>query len=339
MFFLASAFNQPIGNWNTTAVTRMDEMFYFTSAFNQPIDNWNTAAVTTMYRMFAAANVFNQPLGTWNTSLVTDMRSLFESATAFNQPLNTWNISNVTNMTDMLKNSKLSRTNYDNTLIAWAAQTVKPNVPLGALNLKYCNGAAARASLTSTPKNWTITDDILDCVVLPITLLNFDGKRQNENTVLLQWQTANETNNNRFEIEISDDGIHFKNVGSIIAAGNSSTTKNYSFSVNNTTSNYYRLKQIDNNGNFEYSKIIFVNASGKKTISIFPNPSNGNFEININTTTKQNPARIYNAQGIQVWSGVVTNANNKIKTNLGKGFYFLHVVVGGENKIEKLMVQ
>jgi hypothetical protein len=68
---------------------------------------------------------------------------------------------------------------------------------------------------------------------------------------------------------------------------------------------------VVNNGAFEYSKIVFVHANSKKTISIFPNPSNGSFEINKNTTAKQNPARIYNAQAVQVWSGAVTNANNK----------------------------
>jgi surface protein len=339
MFYGATNFNQPINNWNTGAVTEMSYMFNGATAFDQPLNNWNTAIVSNMGYMFYGATNFNQPINNWNTSTVTDMMYMFYGATAFNQPLNNWNITNVTRMTFMLNNSKLSVANYDNALIAWAAQTVKPNVQLGALGLKYCNGASARTTLTSAPKNWTITGDVLTtCIVVPVSLLNFDSKRQNENTVLLQWQTANEINNNRFEIEISDDGIHFKKIGTVAATGNSNSTRNYSFSANNITANYYRLKQIDNSGIFEYSKIVFVNESSKKTIRIFANPSNGSFEININTTAKQSPAHIYNTQGMQVWSGVITNANNKIKTNLGKGLYFLHVVVGGENKIERLII-
>jgi len=52
MFYSAAAFNQPIGNWNTGKVTRMDQMFYGAAAFNQPIGNWSTEQVTRMDQMF-----------------------------------------------------------------------------------------------------------------------------------------------------------------------------------------------------------------------------------------------------------------------------------------------
>ncbi len=62
MFRLACSFDQPIGNWNTAAVTRMVNMFFDASAFNQPIGNWDTTKVTSMDFMFFGASEFNQKL-------------------------------------------------------------------------------------------------------------------------------------------------------------------------------------------------------------------------------------------------------------------------------------
>eukprot|EP00579_Thalassiosira_antarctica_P019689 CAMPEP_0201966826 /NCGR_PEP_ID=MMETSP0904-20121228/11683_1 /ASSEMBLY_ACC=CAM_ASM_000553 /TAXON_ID=420261 /ORGANISM="Thalassiosira antarctica, Strain CCMP982" /LENGTH=112 /DNA_ID=CAMNT_0048514139 /DNA_START=24 /DNA_END=362 /DNA_ORIENTATION=- len=65
MFFGAEAFNQPIANWDTSAVTNMYAMFYFAKAFNQPIADWTTSAVTNMEYMFTGAEAFNQNLCPW----------------------------------------------------------------------------------------------------------------------------------------------------------------------------------------------------------------------------------------------------------------------------------
>jgi surface protein len=101
MFSGATAFNQPIGNWNTASVTNMQRMFSDATAFNQDISNWNTANVTDMQSMFSGATAFNQPIGNWNTASVTNMQSMFSGATAFNQPIGNWNTANVTNMQRM----------------------------------------------------------------------------------------------------------------------------------------------------------------------------------------------------------------------------------------------
>ena len=78
--FAETSFNEPIGSWNTSAVTDMQGMFYKAKKFNQSIGSWDTSAVADMEGMFSSAENFNQPIGCWNTSAVTDMEGMFSSA-------------------------------------------------------------------------------------------------------------------------------------------------------------------------------------------------------------------------------------------------------------------
>lgn len=151
-------FNQPLADWDVSKVTTTQGMFTAAGSFNQPIDKWDVSQVENMEGMFSNAASFNQSIQKWDVSRVENMLSMFAEAAAFNQSLKTWNITNVTDMFNMLTNTALSINNYDETLISWAAQNVKANVPLGAHGLKYCLGAAARAELIA--KGWVITGDI-----------------------------------------------------------------------------------------------------------------------------------------------------------------------------------
>jgi surface protein len=171
MFVGQPYFNQPIGSWNTSGVTRMDFMFYaYTSprlpmAFNQDISGWNTSNVTSMTGMFVRASSFNQPLNSWNTVKVTNMSDMFFNAYAFNQPIGNWVVSGVTTfgtsggfMSGKTYND-YSTTNYDNLLIGWASRPVLANKIINFGTIKHTSGAtASKAILTSPPNSWTITD-------------------------------------------------------------------------------------------------------------------------------------------------------------------------------------
>jgi surface protein len=100
MFNGASAFNQPIGNWNTANVTNMHQMFSNASNFNSGCATgvtssacslgWNTGEVTTMENMFKNASNFNQDIGSWKTVKVTNLAAMFDMASRFNQDLSAW---------------------------------------------------------------------------------------------------------------------------------------------------------------------------------------------------------------------------------------------------------
>ena len=99
---------------DTSKITSMQGVFWYASTFNQPIGDWDTSKVTTMSRMFEGAQSFNQSIGDWDTSNVTDMGWMFAHAIVFNQPIGNWNVSNVNNMNGMFFNAKSFNQNIDN---------------------------------------------------------------------------------------------------------------------------------------------------------------------------------------------------------------------------------
>ncbi len=132
---------------------------------------------------------------------------------------------------------------------------------------------------------------------LPVELTVFNGKLD-QNKVILTWQTANEVNNFGFEIERmnSEFGIQFaegksewKTIGFVEGSGNSNSQKEYSFIDNLSPSRSpvkYRLKQIDTDGSFSYSKEIELKIEDKPTVFAlcqnYPNPFNPTTSIEYN---------------------------------------------------------
>ncbi|MDZ7646255.1 MAG: BspA family leucine-rich repeat surface protein [Cytophagales bacterium] len=167
MFSDHPTFNQDITGWTVDNVNDMGAMFENTTMFNQDISGWDVSKVRDFNSMFDGATAFNQPIGTWtlNTVSTIDMRGMFDGASSFDQDLSSWDVSQLTQAFNMLNNSGLSVTHYDNLLEGWASQTLKSNVQFGASNLFYCTGETARANLIST-FNWFITDGGQKCISL-----------------------------------------------------------------------------------------------------------------------------------------------------------------------------
>jgi hypothetical protein len=116
------------------------------------------------------------------------------------------------------------------------------------------------------------TEEVLVEPPLPVTLISFEGKSENNQTKLT-WKTAEETNNKGFEIERSIDARNFMKIGFVDGSGDTKEGQHYHFAdLNPYKSGYYRLKQLDYDGEFEYSKVIAVKSEAA-TLKIFPNPA------------------------------------------------------------------
>ncbi|WP_192823136.1 T9SS type A sorting domain-containing protein [Rufibacter sp. LB8] len=136
---------------------------------------------------------------------------------------------------------------------------------------------------------------------LPVTMISFTGKLQT-NGVLLNWKTASEKDNDFFEVERSTDGKNFQMIGKVKGNGTTTIEMDYSFldaaSVNGTV--YYRLRQVDFDGKFEYTKIISVKSKAvaiQVEAKVYPNPATDVLNLTITGTTGKATVQIYGADG------------------------------------------
>lgn len=198
-------------------------------------------------------------------------------------------------------------------------------------------------------RGWVLVDR---SAPLPIELIEFTGDCANGQRNLY-WTTASETNNNYFTIEKSVDGKEFIEIGTTtsLAPGGYSTSKltyNY-IDKNNIPGNYYRLKQTDYDGKFEYSKIIYNNCEdiieNPSSTDVFPNPSNG--VVNVLLTGYENQEiqiNVMNAVGQivaerKVIGDGITSKETFDLTGHAKGIYYVSVITPKDKTTHKVINQ
>ncbi len=187
---------------------------------------------------------------------------------------------------------------------------------------------------------------------LPVEMISFNAKAL-ASSVALNWSTATETNNDYFEVQRSQEGSTFETIKRIKGAGNSNRVNNYDCTDEHPYRgvSYYRLKQVDFNGEYSISdtKLVkFLMNNKKEDIVVFPNPSNGNL-LNIAFTdpvsnTSPIKIQIFDQAGKLILtiddSMIMNNDGNlllKLNNRLESGLYILKLTED-ENIFNKLIV-
>lgn len=174
--------------------------------------------------------------------------------------------------------------------------------------------------------------------VLPVELLNFKAYSTSNGNELI-WQTASETNNDRFEIEGSENGNNFNVLGtvkSLAENGHSTQMLTYRFKDNEVSNHFYRLKQIDVNGTVNYSNTIEIFA--EQNCLLYPNPATDKLNL-IYTKAQAFSVQVFDINGKMLMSLPLENENyRQIEVgNLPLGVYFLKIVDEKNRVVNNLM--
>ena len=182
---------------------------------------------------------------------------------------------------------------------------------------------------------------------LPIELLDFDA-RANCNKVEISWATATEINNDFFTVERTVNGENFEPVSTINGAGNSNFILNYKMIDEKPLSgiSYYRLKQTDFDGKYEYTGLVSVNIKNHAEFNVFPNPSNGSgLFANLPGFEEDATLGIYNMNGKIIFSQAINIEGVENKTisiepegRLEPGVYIIAVKSAQKTYQQRLII-
>ena len=172
---------------------------------------------------------------------------------------------------------------------------------------------------------------------LPVELTSFEVLVKGEN-VLLTWETASELNNAGFEVEKSKDGVVWNKIGFVAGNGTTLITQQYAFEDLSAAPGlwYYRLKQVDFDGQFEYSEVRSASITYDLITTLYPNPTNGTvyFKGLLNEPDVKYVVR--DQLGRAVKSG--TLVNNQIDfAEIPSGLYHVILMVSQETIVKQVI--
>ena len=184
---------------------------------------------------------------------------------------------------------------------------------------------------------------------VPVKLISFKATLINKNG-LVKWTTESELNNDYFIVERSDDGVHFTSRAKINGNGTTSFSHAYEYTdALNTNSQvvYYRLRIVDTDGKFGFSKTIAIKLNGSLNVSdfsVYPNPFISDIKVAVTSAVDEMASfRIISFDGREMLKRKVslqTGDNIVVLTNFGtlaKGNYILEVTTSTDKFIKKII--
>ena len=180
---------------------------------------------------------------------------------------------------------------------------------------------------------------------LPVEWLNINA-RGIPNGAEVVWSPGSEDNNSHFIIERTIDGMDWENIGRITGAGYATTINNYSVTDENPNKdiNYDRVKQVDFDGQFDYSYVVVINngaANDGLDLKVYPNPANNYVYIRWNKDSRNSEVRVLDING-EVVAQLEPKAGNTTRidlTNFDTGIYFLKYTTGEQEVVKKLFIK
>lgn len=199
---------------------------------------------------------------------------------------------------------------------------------------------------------WFVTEDVnlefynsIGCL-LPVELISFEGEETKEEKHRLHWETASERNTAVFELEHSTDGFSYQKIATLKAENSIEGARyNYTYLFPVHGENYYRLRIVDYDSTYEYSKVIALRGPAKEAqlLNLYPNPVSERLTVSFFTPAHQAfRYRITDVLGRTYQEGALRadGGLNEITLNtqmLAKGMYLLYVrdTRGGKSWVKK----
>lgn len=176
---------------------------------------------------------------------------------------------------------------------------------------------------------------------VPVRFVNFTATKTS-NGIQLNWSTAQEDNSASYQVERSGDGIVFESIGSLQAAGFSAVLKEYTYKDASPIKGiaFYRIRQIDLDGKFMFSKVVTINNKFSGMVIRYANPVNDQLFIEL---ADSGPAvrtewKMYDLSGRILMKGISNGNTIKCKLPLlEKGVYLVEIVQGEKRELLKLV--
>lgn len=232
------------------------------------------------------------------------------------------------------------KTNVDESEEAGALYGFPASMEITEVEVKYWDysenefvrtNSGSEIKITSTP---AFIRDVT--VPLPVELLYFRGKAEGSNA-RLDWVSVSEENNDFYEVQFSRDGVTFESIGKVAGAGTTNTALQYNFIHREAKSgdNYYRLKQVDFDGSFEYTPIVNVPLRTQDLFIVSPTLTTSLVNIVFDDFYKKAiTLEVFDSFGRSRLQKQMDAGNYEMQIDLANfpaGVYFLKIRVPGED--------
>lgn len=221
--------------------------------------------------------------------------------------------------------------------LVWPTTTFNSTAFSGGTYMRFRITTDELSNPNGAASNGEVEDYFVTFTPLPVKLEGIKAI-QEQNAINVSWTTTQEVNAASFDVERSQDGKKWISLGRVEAFGESTTNRNYSF-VDNTAlngSNIYRLKMIDRDATYEYSRLVSADYTGA-SVFIYPNPVSS--RLTVNKLDQVHSVTLYNMAGTQVLRTANVTASGIDVSKIPEGVYLVKIKYhNNTEKTDKIVI-